>query len=231
MPPVADPAVWQVVIPAALGPVDQDPDQVRQDACELLSPHVVCNPPEPEVVEPSPPSGGGGGTGGLGPAWLLLAAVAAALIALVVRAIASRVRDRDTDDDAELVDGEEIVPLAEALIDPENPPADWRSRSQRHRDAGEYRDALRCEYRALVGDLARRNLLDEIPGRTTGEERAQLHRTAPPVTATFAAAADLFDAVWYGAVDATAEMVARFDGLEQEILAATTRARRPVEAG
>ena len=214
---------WRLVLPSSLGPVDQEPDDVRHDACELLSPQVTCDPPAVEVDQGTRSSGGGSAI-----VWLLLAAAVALLIGLAVRAIAGRVRDRDVDDDdAVRGDGEEIVPLAEALIDPDNSPGDWRSRSQRHRAAGEHRDALRCEYRALVGDLARRNLLDEIPGRTTGEERTQLRRTAPVVNDSFGTAADMFDVVWYGAADATPEMVERFDRLEQEILAATARARRP----
>lgn len=217
---------WRLVVPAGLGPVDQDPDAVREDACLLLSPEVECNPPTPDVdIDDRSPGGSGGGSAIV---WLLLAAAVAVLVALVIRTVATRVRDREVDD-VEPADGDEIVPLDEALIDPDNSPADWRSRSQRHRAAGEHRDALRCEYRALVGDLARRNLLDEIPGRTTGEERAQLRRTTPVVTAAFGAAADMFDGVWYGAVDATAEMVQRFDALEQEVLAATARTRRPVD--
>lgn len=217
---------WRLVVPAGLGPVDQDPDAVREDACLLLSPEVECNPPTPDVdIDDRSPGGSGGGSAIV---WLLLAAAVAVLVALVIRTVATRVRDRDVDD-VEPADGDEIVPLDEALIDPDNSPADWRSRSQRHRAAGEHRDALRCEYRALVGDLARRNLLDEVPGRTTGEERAQLRRTTPVVTAAFGAAADMFDGVWYGAVDATAEMVQRFDALEQEVLAATARTRRPVD--
>jgi hypothetical protein len=226
--PMSEPAAgaWRLVLPSSLGPVDQDPDDVREDACDLLSPQVACEPPDLEVGQGTPSSGGGLS----GIVWLLLAVGVALLIGLAVRAIAGRVRDRDVDEDAVPRDGEEIVPLDEALIDPDNSPADWRARSQRHRALGEHRDALRCEYRALVGDLARRNLLDEIPGRTTGEERAQLRRTTPVVNATFGEAADMFDAVWYGAADATAGMVERFDRLEQEILAATTRARRPVTA-
>ena len=225
---MADPVLgaWRMVFPAGLGPVDQEPDDVRQDACELLSPAAECEPPDLEVADPAPSAGGGSVI-----VWLLLAAAVALLVGLAVRAVAGRVRDRVVDDD-ELVDGDdaEIVPLDEALIDPDNTPADWRARAQRHREAGERRDALRCGYRALVGDLARRNLLDEIPGRTSGEERAQLRHTAPVVDVAFAAAADMFDAVWYGAADATDEMLEHFDRLEQEILGATTRARRPVTA-
>jgi Domain of unknown function (DUF4129) len=223
--PAAGFTAWRLVLPSSLGPVDQDPDEVRQDACELLSPEVTCEPPDLRPQQPRTSSSGGLS----GIVWLLLAVGVALLIGLAVRAIAGRVRDRDVDDDeVEPGDGAEIVPLDEALIDPDNSPGDWRARSQRHRAAGEHRDALRCEYRALVGDLARRNLLDEIPGRTTGEERAQLRRTAPVVNDAFGAAADMFDVVWYGAADATAEMVERFDRLEQEVLAATAKARRPV---
>lgn len=221
-------SAWRLVLPTGLGPVDQDPDAVREDACKLLSPEVACDPPSLDAGtgDRSPSTSGGGGSAIV---WLLLAVAVAVLLAMVVRTIATRVRDRDVDDDVESGDGEEIVLLDAALIDPDNSPADWRSRSQRHRADGELRDALRCEYRALVGDLARRSLLDEIPGRTTGEERAQLRRTTPVVTQPFGAAADMFDTVWYGSTDATAEMLERFDGLEHEILAATGRTRRPVD--
>jgi hypothetical protein len=211
---------WSSAGTGGLGPVDQDPDQARTDACDLLSPESVCHPTF-ETVEPSrPPSSGGSGA----IVWLLLAVGVAFLVALIVRAIAGRVRDRRPDEVVET--GDEIVPLDAAVIDPDNSPGDWRSRSQRHRAAGEHRDALRCEYRALVGDLARRNLLDEIPGRTAGEERAQLRRTAPVATAAFGAAVDLFERVWYGSDDATAEMLVRFDAHERDVLAATSRTRR-----
>lgn len=210
-----------------LGPVDQDPDQVREDACDLLSPSTVCHPPDPEFDTPATPGGGGAGLG-LGPvAWLLLILAVAVLVALIVKAIAGRVRDREDTDDDEPSD--EIVPLESVQIDHDHPPDDWRARSQRHRAAGELRQAVRCEYRALVGDLARRRLLDEIPGRTTGEERVQLRHTAPRVDRSFGAAADLFDAVWYGATDATVELLQRFDALEAEVLAATAGARPHAE--
>ncbi len=218
---------WTLASPAGLGPVAQDPDQVREDACDLLSPSTVCNPPDPEFTTPDAPRGGGAGLGPV--AWLVLIVAVAVLAGLIVRAIAGRVRDRERDDVEDVEDHDEIEPLASVQIDHDNPPGGWRSRSQRHRAAGELRDALRCEYRALVGDLARRHLLDEIPGRTTGEERAQLMSTTPAVTASFGAAADMFDGVWYGADDATAEMLDRFDALEADVLAATAGVRRGTE--
>jgi hypothetical protein len=225
---VAAGQTWRLVLPASgLGPVDQDPDQVRTDACDLLSPSSVCHPPDPDFQVPDAPSGGGLGLGPV--AWVFLILAVAVLVGLIVRALARRVGDRDDDSDDAPV--HQIVPLAAAAIDTEHPPSEWRERSRRHRAVGEHRQALRCEYRALVGDLARRHLLDEIPGRTSGEERAQLHRTTPAVDASFGAAADMFDTVWFGAADATAEMLARFDTLEADVLAATADVRRPVAAG
>ena len=90
-----------------------------------------------------------------------------------------------------------------------------------HRRAGRYRDALRCRYRALVGDLARRGLIDEIPGRTTGEERTQLHRVQPDAGTPFASAADLFDGAWYGHVAVDADDDERFQSFERDVLSST----------
>ena len=60
------------------------------------------------------------------------------------------------------------------------------------------------EYRALVGDLARAGYVDEIPGRTSGEERAQVAEIAPrlgeagrAVSSEFDVAADTFDVAWF----------------------------------
>jgi hypothetical protein len=77
-----------------------------------------------------------------------------------------------------------------------------------------------------VGDLARRGLLDEIPGRTTGEERDQLVISAPEVADRFDAAVDLFDDVWYGDALVDHADLDRFVGWETEILATVPPSRR-----
>ena len=107
-------------------------------------------------------------------------------------------------------------------VDRSREPVNWRAEAEAHRAAGRFRDALRCRYRALVGDLARRGLIDEIPGRTTGEERAQLRVVLPDSSPPFEEAADLFDEAWYGLVPVGAGDDDRFQHLEQDVL---TRAR------
>lgn len=185
-------------------PVDQDPDDIRDLACELTERDRVCRPAKP----PNPPDLDGEGGFSFGwlslltlLLWLLIFAAVAGLLYLLVRAVLNRSgwnkRANDTSaDDADTV--EEAEPINAVVVDRSREPVNWRAEAEQHRRAGRYRDALRCRYRALVGDLARRGLVDEIPGRTTGEERAQLRRVRPSANVPFSAAADLFDGAWYG---------------------------------
>src|SRR4051794_4281797 len=106
------------------------------------------------------------------------------------------------------------------LVDRSREPAQWRQDAEEHARAGRWREAVRCRYRALVGDLARRGLLDEIPGRTTGEERAELAVAAPAVAPSFARATDLFDQAWYGQAAVGADDDERFRRWEAEVLEA-----------
>ena len=204
-----------------LGPVDQDPDEVRDDACRILSADPsVCEPAE--ALPPRTPQGGGGLALDLFSLvlWVVLIAAVAFLVYLVVRAAMRRSgvtrrrrsgSDDGTDDDA--------VERDAVAVDRGREPIDWRADAEAHRRAGRYRDALRCRYRALVGDLARRGLIDEIPGRTTGEERTQLASVRPQVALPFNDAADLFDSAWYGHVAVGEGDVDRFQLLEGDVLA------------
>lgn len=205
------------------GPVSQDPDSVRDAACKLVESTSVCEPPSPPPTF-DPPSGGGG-SGAAGPAlggllWVLLIAALVALVFVAVRffidrSSSGRSRD-DVDDD---VDPDDDALLGTVIIDRSREPKGWRGEADEHRAAGRYRDSLRCRYRALVGDLARRGLLDEIPGRTTGEERRQLRVSAPNALPFFREAADLFDAAWYGHVHVGAGDDDRFQQLDRDVLA------------
>lgn len=183
------------------GPVERDPDAARDVACGLTEAERVCFPPEPEPFEPpavgSTGSGGGAAFGNL-LVFLLVVALAVAIGWLIVVIVRNRVAGDDEEDDVDLdVDLDEPV---ERQIDHERPPDTWRDAAAEHRAAGRYRDAIRCEYRALVGDLARAGYVDEIPGRTSGEERAQVSELAPTVAGEFDVAADLFDDAWFGLV-------------------------------
>lgn len=195
-----------------LGPADVDPDATRDVACGLTASDVRCSPRQPDPADFDPPdlSGGGAGFGPLGTLLVLL--LVAALVAVVVWMVAKAVSDRDLGDDEDLVDLDEDVDedVAERIIDEERPPDRWRRAAEEHRAAGHFRDAVRCEYRALVGDLARAGAVDEIPGRTSGEERAQLAALAPAVRQDFDDAADIFDEAWFNDDEVTLDDDTRF---------------------
>lgn len=79
------------------------------------------------------------------------------------------------------------------------PATDWRAEAAAHEAEGNWRQALRCRYRALVADLAARGLVEEVPGRTAGEYRAEVSVRAPgPAAADFAGVTELFERAWYG---------------------------------
>ena len=210
-----------------LGTVDQDPEAVRTEACKLVARDATCTGttlavPDRDSATPS------GAAAGLNVATLLLwVALLAGLLLLVVlaaRALARREARRPDDegDDDGSAEIEEVEPTA-VVVDRRREPLNWRREADEHRRAGRYRDALRCRYRALVGDLARRGLIDEIPGRTTGEERAQLHGVSPAAARPFDRAADLFDGAWYGDVAVDAADDDTFVALEREVLDVTAR--------
>lgn len=208
-----------------LGPLDQDTEEIRDEACRLVAADRVCSPSAPDRPDPSSGGGGGGGAGIVSLfevfVWLLFFALVAALIYLIVRAVmnaqgSSRPRRGRGKKKMEDPEAEELPQVA---IDHSREPDDWRREADGHRRAGRLRDAVRCRYRALVGDLARRGLIDEIPGRTSGEERSQMSKVAPAQGPAFAAVAELFDEAWFGDVPVTDSDLAQMETLERDVLA------------
>ena len=76
-------------------------------------------------------------------------------------------------------------------------PAEWRAEAEDHEAAGAWKLAIRCRYRALVGDLIAERLLEDVPGRTTGEYRRDLAVRAPDRSPAFDEATELFELAWY----------------------------------
>jgi hypothetical protein len=161
--------------------------------------------------------------------WGLLILVVIALAVVALRYLRDR-RPQHDDTEGEVEDPDTDALAGSVVVDRTREPRGWREEAEAHRAAGRYRDALRCRYRALVGELARRGLLHEIPGRTTGEERRELGASAPVAVPPFGEAADLFDAAWYGRLDVDAEDDDRFQALDRDVLARAaegpTHARR-----
>lgn len=208
VPPPTDP----------LGPVDQDPEQIRNEACKVVS----SNSSSCVTTTTAPPRPSSGGSGGADLSflslllWLLLIAAVVAVVALLLRRPLARARRASEGEQHD--DDDEVIDEGAVFVDRSREPVDWRSEADEHRRAGRFREALRCRYRALVGDLARRGLIDEIPGRTTGEHRRQVHEVTPVAAATFDRAADLFDGAWYGHADVDATDDDRFIALERDVL-------------
>ena len=103
--------------------------------------------------------------------------------------------------------------------------SDWGADAERFEAAGEWREAMRARYRQLVRSLIDEGVLDEVPGRTTGEYRTEFARERPANADPFGALTDLFEEVWYGGRDTDASDNQRF-----RALADRARDRQQVDA-
>jgi hypothetical protein len=96
--------------------------------------------------------------------------------------------------------------------------AEWRAEAEAHEASGEWRQAVRCRYRALVADLASRGVVEEVPGRTSGEYRGEVSRNLPNASEAFAGATEVFDQAWYGRHPTGEGEAARFRNLAGRVL-------------
>jgi len=146
-----------------------------------------------------------GGGGGQLVGWAIVIVLTAVAVVFVVRFTRGARRDPG------VVEGRPTVHRRTA--------AEWRAEAADHEAGGRWRPALRCRYRALVADLAARGLVEEVPGRTTGEYRRQVDAAVPEVAPAFEGATNLFEGAWYGGRATGADDAARFRELEARVLA------------
>jgi len=90
-------------------------------------------------------------------------------------------------------------------------PAAWRQRATSLAAEGRFQEALRCRYCALVGELAQRGLVDEVPGRTSGEYERLVGAVVPGAAQQFAWVTALFESCWYGQEPSDADEQVLFD--------------------
>lgn len=92
-------------------------------------------------------------------------------------------------------------------------PTEWRAEAEEHEAAGDWKEGLRCRYRALVGELVADGRLDDAAGRTTGELAAELRARAPELAPDFDAATELFELAFYADRPTGPEQSAWFQAL------------------
>ena len=147
-----------------------------------------------------------GGGGGTFVAWAILLGAAGAVIYLLARA------GRIT-----------MLPSAgtepEVMVELTRTARQWREEADALEGQGQWADGLRCRHRALVADLVRRGVIPDQPGRTAGEYVRDVAAREPDAAPAFAAATEMFEAVWYGGADTGAAEAERFRALDAQVLA------------
>lgn len=188
-----------------LPPPEASPEEFRETADEVLS-RQEFQRPEPTVLERARDWLGdrldeivteltGGGAGSV-VGWVVLALAAVALIWSLTR-LGRTVRGDPT-------------ATPEIRIDQGRAPDEWRDEADRSETEGDWKTALLFRYRALLGDLVRMGVVDDVPGRTTGEYRREVDAARPSAAAPFAEATGLFELAWYADRPTGPEESARF---------------------
>lgn len=149
-----------------------------------------------------------GGAGSLF-AWLVLGVLVAIVVVVALR-VTRTVR---------------AVPARAVVADrsPTRSPADWRAEAERHEREGDWKEGLRCRYRALVAELVARDVVRDVPGRTAGEYRMEVREHAPHIAVPFAGASELFERAWYGDFPTGPDESARFRVLADDVLSGAHR--------
>jgi hypothetical protein len=94
----------------------------------------------------------------------------------------------------------------------------WRQEADRLAAQGNYREALRCRYRALVAELADRRLIDQVPGRTSGDYERAVRALVPEAAEQFSAVTRLFERCWYGHEPSDAKAQVVFDEAARAVI-------------
>ncbi|HWL38017.1 MAG TPA: DUF4129 domain-containing protein [Frankiaceae bacterium] len=81
--------------------------------------------------------------------------------------------------------------------------AEYRAEAERLAAAGDFKEAVRARFRAVIRELEERAVLDPRPGRTAGEIAREGSAAVPGIAVDLRDAATTFDQVWYGRRDAT----------------------------
>jgi hypothetical protein len=153
---------------------------------------------------------GGGGAGGSALVTVLVLLAAVVVVVVVVRALRGTWRRR--------------APVARDDLDVDvhgrRDAAAWDDLARRLESEGRWKDGMRARFGSLVERLVDRGVVADVPGRTSGEYRADVRQALPEAGPPFAAAADLFDRAWYGDLPTGPAEAERFAADAEAVLAA-----------
>ncbi|MGI9017424.1 MAG: DUF4129 domain-containing protein [Euzebya sp.] len=153
----------------------------------------------------------GGGPGSIVAALVLIGAVVGLVIGVAV--LIRRLRRSDT--------------LPTVVTGPiGRDPVSWAAEAERHEREGNLRQALRCRYRETLARLAAANLIDEIPGRTTGEYLRAVRRAVPAAGDPFESFTRRFEETWYGGREVDAALLSDITGFQETVIHSALGRRR-----
>jgi hypothetical protein len=156
-----------------------------------------------------------GGSGGPGAVvvWVLVVLVLALALRAVVRSGWRPRRPRHRRDGAH-------DDLPEFRLAAQHDAAAWRAEAERLEAARAWRQAVHARYGELVAVLVERGVLVDVPGRTSGEYRAEFDAVTPvPANArAFARATDVFERAWYTDAPVDANDVATIRSAAADVL-------------
>jgi hypothetical protein len=204
-------------LPMPSGP-SADPAGVRQQAQQILSQPEYQPPPKSltqqisdkirELLGNFLQTVAGGGSGSI-----VGIVIIALLLGVVAFFIVWSVRG--------IQRGTAPAPAVEISVDVRRSAREWLAEAERLESEGQWKEALRCRYRALAADLVERKVVPDIPGRTVGEHRTDVRVASPAASPSFDEAAELFELAWYGDRPTGADENARFrsmaDAVEHEV--------------
>lgn len=160
--------------------------------------------------------GSGGGSGGSSLFTVVVLALAVVLVVVVARSLRGTWRRSRRPSAA--------APL-DVAVQGRRSVAAWDELAARLEAEGRWKDAVRARFASLVERLVERGVVDDAPGRTSGEYRAEVAATRPEAAAAFAVAADLFERAWYGDLPTGPEEAERFTDGAARVLAVVADGR------
>lgn len=97
---------------------------------------------------------------------------------------------------------------------------DWLEQARAAEAAGNWREAVRARYRAMIAGLIDRHEVVDFEGATSGEYRRSFE-SGPPRSDSLDQATEAFEEIWYGGSPAAADDSSRLEELAARTLEGT----------